>query len=58
MLLDSIYQVGGNYYIEDFMHPFVEKGMQRFKLAIIGHLKKNMKGEPPRAVVFRDWYMN
>ncbi len=57
-LLDAIYQVSGNYYIEDFTAPLVDEGMKRFKLAILDFLKKNIPGEPPRKVVFRDWFLN
>lgn len=57
-LLDAIYQVSGNYYIEDFVAPLVDEGMKRFKLALLEHIKKNLGGEAPRKIVFRDWFLN
>ncbi len=57
-LLDAIYQVSGNYYIEDFTAPLVQEGFKRFKLGLLQFLKKNFPGEVPRQVIFRDWFMN
>lgn len=57
-VIDGIFEVGGDFSLEDFQAPLAAKGFERFKSQLKARLTKQLKGEAPRNVVLKDWVMN
>lgn len=57
-LIDGIFEVGGDFILEDFQAPLAAKGFERFKGQIQSRLQTQFKGNAPRVVVLKDWVMN
>lgn len=57
-VLDTIFEVGGEFYLEDFSPPLAPGGFAKFKSEIIVSLKKHFKSLAPREVVLKDWFLN
>jgi hypothetical protein len=56
-LLDSIFEVSSNFYIEDFVHPNANQGFSRLKSKIVEELDKKFAALAPKGVSIQDWYM-
>ena len=57
-LLDTIFEVGSNFYIEDFTPTSAVKSFDRFKGGIRDSYAKFFKSQAPRDVVLKDWFVN
>jgi len=54
-LLDTIFEVASQFYVEDFQTP---KGFENFKKKLIASYKKHFEILSPREIAIRDWFMN
>ncbi len=57
-VLDIIFEVSSDFYIEDFLYPEAEKGFLRFKNKITKEMEKKFAVMAPKGVVIQDWFMN
>jgi hypothetical protein len=56
-LLDTIFEVSSDFYIEDFVQLEATKGFTRLKSKIVEQLDKKFAALAPKTVSIQDWYM-
>lgn len=57
-LLDAIFEVGSQFYLEDFVGGNAPKSFEKFKAGLMSIYSKSFGKMAPRQVVFRDWFVN
>lgn len=57
-IIDGIFEVGGDFTLEEFQAPLAAKGFEKFKKNIQSRLQTQLKDQAPRLVVLKDWVMN
>jgi hypothetical protein len=57
-ILDTIFEVGSEFFVEDFVYPSATEGFSRFKSKINLQLEKKFANLAPKSVVIQDWFMN
>lgn len=57
-VLDAVFEVSSDFYIEDFVHPEAQKGFSSFKSRISDQLKKRFVSVAPKNLVIQDWFLN
>ncbi len=57
-VLDTIFEVSSNFYVEDFVHPEANKGFSKLKSKLTEDLQKKFADLAPKGVVIQDWFMN
>jgi hypothetical protein len=57
-VLDVIFEVSSDFYIEDFVHPEAQKGFSSFKSRISQQLKKRFASVAPEGLVIQEWFLN
>ncbi|MFM8316441.1 MAG: hypothetical protein ACKOA8_19345 [Deltaproteobacteria bacterium] len=56
-VLDTVFEVSSEFYIEDFSQPNVTKGFARFKSKISEELSKKFASLSPSEISIQDWFM-
>lgn len=57
-VLDTLFEVGSDFYIEDFQKSDANKGFARFKSKLTEQLNKKFAHLAPRGISINDWNMN
>lgn len=57
-IINAIFEVGGEFFTEDFEAPLAPKGFQRFKDGIRAKTTEYFGKSGPSLVVLKDWVMN
>lgn len=57
-IINAIFEVGGDFYTEDFEAPLAATGFQRFKDGVRGKTAEYFGKNAPSLVVLKDWVMN
>jgi len=57
-VLDTLFEVGSDFYVEDFSAPEAHKGLTRFKSKLTEQLQKRFAQLAPKGVSIQDWFMN
>lgn len=56
-VLDTVFEVSSEFYIEDFSHPNSTKGFAKFKSRISDELSKKFASQSPSEISIQDWFM-
>ncbi|MFM8270568.1 MAG: hypothetical protein ACKN9V_10300 [Pseudomonadota bacterium] len=57
-LLDAIFVVGGNFYLDDFQGEKAPKSFEKFKKDLLEKYKSDFHAEAPREIALKDWVVN
>lgn len=57
-IINGIFEVGGEFYTDDFSAPLAKEGFEKFKGGIRSKLSEYFHSQAPREVVIKDWVMN
>jgi len=57
-VLDTLFEVGSDFYVEDFQAAEASKGFARFKTKLTEQLTKKFSHLAPHGVAIHDWNMN
>lgn len=57
-VLDSVFEVSSDFYVEDFSDKDATQGFAHFKSKLADQLKTKFASLAPRGVVIQDWFLN
>lgn len=57
-LINTIFEVGSDFYVEDFEAPLAKTGFKRFKDKLLEKTTEFFGKQGPHVIVFKDWVMN
>lgn len=57
-LLDSVFLVGSNFYLDDFTPDHAAKALKKFKTDLLEKYQEQFHSEAPREIVLKDWFIN
>jgi hypothetical protein len=57
-LLDSVFLVGSNFYLDDFSPEHAPKSLKKFKTDLLEKYQEQFHSEAPREIVLKDWFIN
>lgn len=57
-LVDSIFDIGGNFYLEDFSPEKTPETLTKFKAQLLEKYQHSFQAESPRELVIKDWVLN
>ena len=57
-LLDSVFLVGSNFYLDDFTAEAAPKSLEKFKHELLEKYQEHFQAEAPRGIVLKEWFIN
>jgi len=57
-LLDAIFVVGGNFYLDDFQGEKAPKSFEKFKKDLLEKYQAEFHAQAPREIALKDWVIN
>jgi flagellar basal body-associated protein FliL len=57
-LVDSVFDVGGNFVLEDFVAPKTPETLTKLKTQLLEKYQHSFPDEAPRDLVLKDWVIN
>lgn len=57
-VLDTVFEVSSEFYVEDFTEPSAKQGFSQFKSKLTDHLRTKFASLAPKGVVIQEWFLN
>ena len=57
-ILDTIFVVGGGFYLEDFQGEKATKSFEKFKKDLLQKYENDFHAQAPREISLKDWFIN
>lgn len=57
-LLDGIFSVGSQFYLDDFMGELAPQSFDKFKKLLLSHYESEFLSQAPQGITLKDWSLN